>query len=159
MLSVVIEDSHVSGHAHQREQLDVDLGQNEELVERAEDITLQRDENPFVPSAALDVLFSSGLVLLIDHEEAVEDDEARDDAEDDIAAQEQLELLASEGFIVAELVRGGQRQFFPVDQVVFAAQDDIVKVVDEDQDHQKHEIRWVDDTVAIVDEEDGDEKP
>lgn len=78
MLGIVLEDFHVSRHSHKREQLDVDLHQDEELVECAEDGALCRDENPLVAAATLDILSRPGLILLIDDEETVEDDAAGD---------------------------------------------------------------------------------
>ena len=48
MLNILVKDAHVSRDSNHDILSDIDLHQNEELVERAEDITNRAQVDPFV---------------------------------------------------------------------------------------------------------------
>ena len=150
MLDILVKDAHVSWDSNHDILSDIDLHQNEELVERAEDITNRAQVNPFVSVYAEQVLFIALFIRAVDNEVATGHGQQRESAESKVGDEEALRLLQEHFFVVAESVRACWRQIVPVNHVASVVKDDIVNLVNQDDAHDCNKVLGVDVAIAII---------
>ena len=86
----VFEEAHSVGDADQDNLRDVDLHEDEELVESAEDVADARHVDPFVSVQAEQVLAHALHLLPVDDEVAGGDRQDRADAEEDVGTEKEM---------------------------------------------------------------------
>ena len=129
MNNVLIKDAHVARDSNHDILSDIDLHQNKELVERAEDITNRAQIDPFITVKAEQVLFVTCLLRAVNDEIADSHCQNWKSAESKVGNEETLWLLHKHLFVVSETIWAGWRQIVPVDHVASAMKDHIVKLV------------------------------
>ena len=128
---LLVEHSHVARDTHEDILSDVDLHQDQELVECAEDVAHNRHVDPLVSVHAQQVLFLLTLLLFVDDEVANCDSGHRDEAKDEVTDHEALGLLLEQLGVVAKLVRAGEGEVLVIDHVVIAGEEDVIHLVNQ----------------------------
>ena len=100
----LLEDAHVARDTDEDVLRDVDLHQDEELVEGAENVANGTQVDPFSSVHAKQVLHRIGVGLFVQDEVSSSDCENRDDSEDKVANKEALSLLLEKHFVVSQFV-------------------------------------------------------
>ena len=155
----IFEEAHSVGDSDQDNLRDVDLHEDEELVESAEDVADARHVDPLVSVQAEQVLSLALHLLPVDDEVAGGDRQDRADAEEDVGTEKESRLVFEEILVIAKRVvlASCLERFFVLfnlvfdDKVTLASEVEVVELLEHDDADESDKVRWIDSRVALLD--------